>query len=106
MVRYRIGRNSTVGLCDWRCLRLAGWLVPGAGIPGLTPSEGDAEHLPQGGSQVRDIIAGVVLIAIGLFFGGSVFLGDFSLFNLIFDGLGTFFIIKGLIAVYKSKQAS
>ncbi len=55
---------------------------------------------------MRDIIAGVVLIAIGLFFGGSVFLGDFSLFNLIFDGLGTFFIIKGLIAVYKSKQAS
>ncbi len=55
---------------------------------------------------MRDIITGVVLIAIGLFFGGSVFLGDFSLFNLFFDGLGTFFIIKGLVTVYKGKQAS
>jgi hypothetical protein len=53
---------------------------------------------------MRDILAGVVLIAIGLAFGGSVFLGDFSLFNLIFDGLGTFFIIKGLIGIYKSRR--
>ncbi|NIM49276.1 MAG: hypothetical protein GTN78_19855 [Gemmatimonadales bacterium] len=55
---------------------------------------------------MRDIIAGVVLIAIGLAFGGSVFLGDFSVINFIFDGLGTFFIIKGLVGIYKSKQAS
>jgi len=53
---------------------------------------------------MRDIITGVVLIAIGLLMGGSVFLGDFSLLNLIFDGLGTFFIIKGLIGIYKSRQ--
>lgn len=55
---------------------------------------------------MRDIIAGAVLIGIGLAFGGSIFLGDFSPLNLVFDGLGTVFIIKGLISVYKSKQAS
>lgn len=55
---------------------------------------------------MRDIVAGAVLIGIGFAFGGSIFLGDFSLINVFFDGLGTFFIIKGLITVYKSKQAS
>lgn len=54
---------------------------------------------------MRDIITGAVLIGIGFAFGGSVFLGDFSPLNLLFDGLGTFFIIKGLVKVYKSKQA-
>jgi hypothetical protein len=53
---------------------------------------------------MRDIITGVVLIAIGLLMGGSVFLGDFSLLNLIFDGLGTFFIVKGLVGIYKSRE--
>lgn len=55
---------------------------------------------------MRDIITGAVLIGIGFAFGGSVFLGDFSLMNIIFDGLGVFFIIKGLIKVTKSKQAA
>lgn len=54
---------------------------------------------------MRDIITGVVVIAIGLFLGGSVFLGDFSLFNIFFDGLGTFFIIKGVVGIVKEKQA-
>lgn len=54
---------------------------------------------------MRDIIAGVVLIGIGLAFGGSIFLGDFSLFNLFFDGLGTFFIIKGLVTVYQRQPS-
>ena len=44
-----------------------------------------------------NIIAGVVLIAIGLVMGRSVFLGDFSILNIIFDGLGVFFIIRGVI---------
>lgn len=54
---------------------------------------------------MRDIVTGAALIAIGLFMGGSIFLGDFSLLNLFFDGLGTFFVVKGLIGVFKSKQA-
>ena len=55
---------------------------------------------------MRDIIAGAVLIGIGFVFGGSVFLGDFSVTNIIFDGLGVFFIVKGLIKVAKSKQTA
>ena len=55
---------------------------------------------------MRDIITGAVLIGIGFAFGGSVFLGDFSPFNIFFDGLGTFFIIRGAIRVYKSRQAA
>lgn len=34
---------------------------------------------------MRDIITGVVLIGIGFAFGGSVFLGDFSPMNIVFD---------------------
>ncbi len=52
---------------------------------------------------MRDIITGVVLIGIGFAFGGSVFLGDFSLWSLLFDGLGVFFIVKGLLGMPKSK---
>jgi hypothetical protein len=55
---------------------------------------------------MRDIITGAALIGIGFVFGGSVFLGDFSVINIIFDGLGVFFIVKGLIKVAKSKQAA
>ena len=53
---------------------------------------------------MRDIIAGVVLIAIGFVFGGSIFLGDYSITSIIFDGLGVFFLIKGIVTIVKSKQ--
>lgn len=53
---------------------------------------------------MRDIIAGVVLIGIGLAFGGSVFLGDFDLASIFFDGLGVFFIIKGVVAINRAKR--
>ena len=53
---------------------------------------------------MRDIVAGVVLIAIGLIFGGSVFLGDFTLFNIFFDGLGIFFIVRGAMRLYRARQ--
>ena len=52
-----------------------------------------------------NIIAGVVLIAIGLVMGGSIFLGDFTLLNIIFDGLGIFFIIRGVVQIMRSRQA-
>lgn len=55
---------------------------------------------------MRDILSGIVLIGIGFAFGGSVFLGDWSLFNIIFDGLGVFFIVRGLFKVVKAKQAA
>lgn len=53
-----------------------------------------------------DIVTGAVLIGLGFVLGASVFMGDFSLFNIFFDGLGVFFIVKGLLKVAKSKQAS
>lgn len=42
-----------------------------------------------------NIITGVVLIAIGFVMDSSIFFGDFTLFNIFFDGLGLFFIGKG-----------
>ena len=48
---------------------------------------------------MQDIFWGVAIIAIGLFMGGSVFLGDFTLVNFIFDGLGVFFIGKGAVGM-------
>jgi hypothetical protein len=56
------------------------------------------------GADVKDIIAGVVLIAIGFVFGGSIFLGDYSITSWIFDGLGILFIVMGLVKMYKSRQ--
>ena len=56
--------------------------------------------------DVRDIITGLVLIAIGFAFGGSIFLGDFSLFTIFFDGLGIVLIVKGVIKIMKDKQAA
>lgn len=55
---------------------------------------------------MRNIIAGVVLIGIGLAMGGSVFTGDFSASSLFFDGLGTFWIGKGIFGIIKAKKAS
>ena len=48
---------------------------------------------------MRDIVAGVALIAIGLVFGGSIFLGDFSITSILFDAVGVFFIIRGLVGM-------
>ncbi|MGI9204239.1 MAG: hypothetical protein ACR2Q3_09525 [Woeseiaceae bacterium] len=53
---------------------------------------------------MQDIFWGVVIIGIGLVMGGSVFLGEFSLFNIFFDGLGVFFIGKGAISMMGAKE--
>ena len=53
---------------------------------------------------MRDIIAGLVLIGVGLGLGGSIFRGDFRLTNIVFDGLGLLWIGKGVYSIYKSKQ--
>ena len=55
---------------------------------------------------MKDIFWGVVLIAIGLAFGGSVFLGDFSPLSIIFDGLGVFFIVRGLVSLVRARRES
>jgi hypothetical protein len=45
---------------------------------------------------VKDILAGGVLIGIGFLFGGSVFLGNPGILDYFFDGLGVFWIAKGI----------
>ncbi len=52
-----------------------------------------------------NIIAGVVLIGIGFVMGSSVFMGDFTLFNIFFDGLGLFFIGKGIMEMKGGQSA-
>ena len=48
---------------------------------------------------MQDIIWGAIIIGIGLVMGGSIFLGQFTLFNFIFDGLGIFFVGKGVMSM-------
>ena len=54
---------------------------------------------------MKSIFWGVVIIAIGLIRGDSVFRGDFNVVTIIFDALGVFFIIRGLFRIYQAKQA-
>lgn len=57
-----------------------------------------------GYTSMKNIIAGVVLIGIGLAMGDSIFLGDFSLLSIFFDGLGFFWIGLGVYKIWRSKQ--
>ena len=52
---------------------------------------------------MQNVIAGVVLIAIGIFMDSSIFFGDFTLFNIFFDGLGVVFISKGALDLLGSR---
>ena len=54
---------------------------------------------------MQDIIWGAVIIGIGLAMGGSIFLGQFTLFNLFFDGLGLFFVAKGAMSMMGQKSS-
>ena len=53
---------------------------------------------------MKSIFWGAVIIAIGLVRGDSVFRGDFGAVSIIFDALGVFFIIRGLVSIYRAKQ--
>ena len=48
---------------------------------------------------MQNIFTGIAIIAIGFFMDSSLFLGDVTLFNIFFDGLGIFFIGSGLLRV-------
>lgn len=50
-----------------------------------------------------DIIGGCVLIGIGFALGGSIFLGEFSVLNFLFDGLGVLWIGKGIYGITQGK---
>jgi hypothetical protein len=53
---------------------------------------------------MRNIIAGVVLIGIGLAMGESIFLGNFGMLSLFFDGLGFFWVGKGILQLWHQRQ--
>lgn len=55
---------------------------------------------------MRDIFWGVVIIAIGLVRGDSVFRGDFTVLSIIFDAIGTFFIVRGVVRLIRAKQGA
>ena len=74
-------------------------------VGGVTQSAQESEikeySEPKAKSGVGDIIAGVVLIGIGLVFGGSIFTGNPDLLDYFFDGLGLFWIGKGIYRLVK-----
>ena len=53
---------------------------------------------------MRNIIAGVVLIGIGFAMGDSIFLGNFGLLSIFFDGLGFFWIGRGVFQLWRQRQ--
>ncbi len=53
---------------------------------------------------VRDLIGGGVLIGIGFAFGGSIFTGDPTFLDWVFDGLGIFWVSKGLYMLATAKS--
>jgi hypothetical protein len=62
-------------------------------------NSGQSDATSAEGKQIKgvgDIIAGVVLIGIGFTFGGSVFLGNPGALDYFFDGLGIFWIGRGI----------
>lgn len=63
-----------------------------------THSEASAALAPEKKSVkgTGDIISGIVIIGIGFMFGGSVFLGNPGLLDYFFDGLGVFWIGRGI----------
>jgi len=65
------------------------------GAPVYQPDKGE-----QRGQGVRDIISGVVLIGIGMAYGGSVFTGNPTAIDWFFDGLGIFWVGKGLYHIF------
>lgn len=50
-----------------------------------------------------EIVGGAAVIGAGFVMGGSVFLGDFDVVSILFDVLGVFFIIRGVVRVLMAK---
>lgn len=53
---------------------------------------------------MQNIFWGVLIIGIGLCFGQSIFLGDFSPLSIAFDGLGLFWLGKGILSLVRRRQ--
>jgi hypothetical protein len=53
---------------------------------------------------MKNIFWGAVIIAIGLVRGDSVFRGNFGIIAIFFDALGVFFIVRGLVSIYRANR--
>ncbi|MHC4409500.1 MAG: hypothetical protein ACYS0E_03880 [Planctomycetota bacterium] len=60
----------------------------------------DGTDTEQRSTGVRDIVGGLVLIGIGFMWGSSVYLGNPTALDWFFDGLGTFWLCKGLYNLF------
>jgi len=79
---------------------------PGGGPgPGPRPSNVPSNEELRKSQGVRDLVGGAVLIGIGFFFGGSIFMGNPTLLDWVFDGLGTFWIAKGIYFIATAKSS-
>ena len=78
---------------------------PAPPAPHGAPRPPSPEELRRG-QGVRDLVGGAVLIGIGFLFGGSVFMGDPTMLDWIFDGLGIFWITKGVYLLATSKPTA
>ncbi|MBW2440562.1 MAG: hypothetical protein JRH12_08825 [Deltaproteobacteria bacterium] len=65
-------------------------------IPASQPVATREKTPKEGIKGLGDIISGVVLIGIGFVVGGSVFMGDATWLDYVFDGLGIFWIGRGI----------
>ena len=65
-------------------------------IPNSQPVATEEKEPKEGIKGIGDIISGVVLIGIGFVVGGSVFMGDATWLDYFFDGLGLFWIGRGI----------
>lgn len=54
----------------------------------------------------REILGGVLVIAVGLVRRDSVFLGDLGILPVCFDAVGVFFVVLGLVRMMRAKSDS
>ncbi len=73
----------------------------GGEIRAAHESETQAHSEPESGSGVGDIIVGLVLITIGLMLGGWVFTGHLGPADYFFNGLGLFWVGKGIFRLVR-----
>ena len=53
---------------------------------------------------MRSVFWGAVIIAIGLIWHNSIFLGDFNALSILTDAIGVVAIIWGLVSAAQTKQ--
>jgi len=78
---------------------------PGPPAPRSAPRTPNPEELRKR-QGLRDLVGGSVLICIGFLFGSSIFMGNATKFDWVFDGLGVFWIAKGIYLLATAKPTA